>query len=49
MVALGDAAATLEGLVLSGTVIDLAPFVQALWKLGVESHDALEAAFPRIA
>lgn len=49
MTALGEAAATLESLVLSGTVVDLAPFVQALWKLGVDSHDALESAFPRSA
>ncbi len=47
MIALGEAAASLEALVLSGTVLDLAPFVHALWKLGSESHDALEAAFPR--
>ncbi len=49
MTALGDAAASLEALVLSGTIVDLAPFVHALWKLGMESHDALEAAFPRPA
>lgn len=49
MIALGEAAATLEALVLSGTVVDLAPFVRALWKLGVDSHDALEVAFPKPA
>ncbi len=45
MVALGDAASRLETLVLSGTQADLSPNVQALWTLGVQSHDALEAQF----
>lgn len=47
MILLGEAATALEMVVLSETVTDLAPFVQALCKLGVESHDALELAFSK--
>ncbi len=47
MTALGEAAATLETLALSGTIPDLAPFVQALSQLAADSHDALAASFPK--
>lgn len=45
MTVLGNAATDLEILVLSGSAVDLDPLVQALWRLGINSHDALEAEF----
>ncbi len=47
MIALSEAATSLEISILSGTAIKLGPIVESLRQLGAESHDALEAAFPK--